>query len=217
VGVLGGTFDPVHLGHLRLAEAVRRRLDLPRVLIVPAALPPHKPPQSLTPAHHRAAMLRLALAGASGLELCTIELDTGGVCFTIDTLRALAGRPIFIVGSDALLHLHTWRRHGDLLAGFDLAAADRADEGLERIEPRLAPEIRARLVKLPWRSEAGEIARLDPGAGGRVFHVPLAPSPIASSQIRGRVAAGESIAELVPADVARYIHRMGLYRQEVSR
>jgi len=222
VGVLGGTFDPVHLGHLRLARAVQAQLHLPRVLLVPAAVPPHKPAWSLTPAPYRVAMLRLALTGATDLELSTIELDRGGVCYTIDTLHALAagpaaGPPVFILGSDSLPQLHTWRRSADLLARFDFAVVDRAGEELARIVPALAPQVRERLVRLPGRIDAAGIARLAPGAGGRIFHVPLSASPIASRGIRERVAAGEPVDELVPADVARYIHDMGLYREEAAR
>lgn len=222
VGVLGGTFDPVHLGHLQVADRVRRVMDLPRVLLLPTAMPPHKSAQDLAPAHHRAEMLRLALEGWSGLELCTLELSPDRVCFTIDTLRAMrrgppACEPMFCVGTDALLQIHTWRDWRDLLDEFDLIGIDRAGLTLDREMGRLAPAVAARISRVPDVAGAGADLLRHPSPGRRIFYVAMAPIPISSSDIRARAAAGLSLASLVPPAVAAYIQEAGLYRQEDHR
>jgi nicotinate-nucleotide adenylyltransferase len=223
VGVLGGTFDPVHVAHLAIADAVRRRLALDRILLVPAALPPHKRAGELSPAADRVAMLRLALADREGLEVCTLELAGDRVCYTIDTLRrlrdgALALCPVFILGSDSLLQIHTWREYLALLAEFDLAVVDRAGHELARSRREIPVEIARRLVVVPEAAaDTGREGVPDAGRGGRVFHVPFAPVSISSSAIRELAARGEPLDGLVPQAVSAYIDRAGLYRQESAR
>lgn len=211
VGVLGGTFDPVHLGHLHVASQVRDRLRLRRVLLVPAAVPPHKDSRDVASAQHRRAMLELALADTEGLELCLLELRRGGVSYTVDTLRSLAAgepplRPLFIVGLDALAELSTWREHRALLKTFDLVAVDRPERGETR---PVEPEVSARVV-VPRSPE--HLAALDPGRGGRIFRVAIPEVAIASSEVRERIARGEPLDGLVPPAVARYIREHRLYR-----
>jgi nicotinate-nucleotide adenylyltransferase len=222
VGVLGGSFDPVHLGHLTIAGRVRKRLALSRMLLVPAAVPPHKPPDQLSPGHHREAMLRLALEDAEGLELCRLELDLGRVCYTVDTLRALRDgsppcRPIFVLGMDSLLQIETWRDHHDLVREFDLVVLDREGDGAESAGNGLERWIGERIVPLTGDvPREGELDRLEPGRGGRIFHFRSPRIPISSSMIRGRAAAGDDLAGLVSPAVAGYIQRTGLYRREES-
>ena len=218
-GLLGGSFDPVHEGHLRIAAEVRRRLGLQRALLMPAARPPHKLRAELSPAHHREAMLRLAIRGREGLEISTIELETGGVCYTIDTLRRLrdgevACQAVFIMGMDSLQQITTWWKWRELIDEFDLAVIERAEDGAPP-DRELHPEVVARLVTLAAPpSEEPPLARLRVGRGGRVFRLSIPPIPISSSAIRARVRAGSDLGGLVPPAVARYIHRSGLYRQE---
>jgi nicotinate-nucleotide adenylyltransferase len=205
--VLGGTFDPVHLGHLRMATEARRLLDLERTLLVPAARPPHKAPEALSPTLDRLAMLRLAIEGLAGLEVSTIELERPGVGYTIDTLRLLReGRPprdpVFILGLDALVQLPSWRGWRALLEEFDLAVVARVEDGSGN---RLPPEIAARVVAGP---------AIDAGRGGRVFRLPIEPVAVSSSAIRERARSGGGLDGLVPPGVARYIQRTGLYRRE---
>jgi nicotinate-nucleotide adenylyltransferase len=222
IGVLGGTFDPIHRGHLHIAEAVRTRLGLSRVVLVPTAVPPHKAQESLAPIEHRLAMLRMALAEHPALECSDLELDPTRIAYTIDTLRALragppAQAPLFILGTDALVQLPTWREGERLLREFDLVAVDRAEHPLASVLPRLDPEIRARVVELPAHGTAAELAPLRLGAGGRILHLALSPSAVSSSTIRASAARGADLTELVPLPVAQYIQRMGLYRQEGRR
>jgi nicotinate-nucleotide adenylyltransferase len=220
-GVLGGTFDPVHLGHLEIAERVRQALELSRVLFVPSTFPPHKSPSQVTPAHHRAAMVRLALEGRPGLEMSTIELERPGVCYTIDTLRELGrredGDPVFILGTDALATLHTWREWERLLAEFDLVAIDRPGAELREVARRAAPAIVSRVVHVERLPGSDGVRRLEPGRGGRVIHLPIEPIRISSSEIRRAASAGLGLERLVPAPVARYIQDTRIYSHGPAR
>jgi len=212
LGVLGGSFDPVHLGHLALAEQARQLLGLERMLLLPTASPPHKPALALAPPRHREAMLRLAVAGRPGLEICELELAGDRTHYTIDTLRALrqgppACRPVFVMGMDSLLEIETWKEYRRLLEEFDLAVMDRSGEQPAVARQRLSADVAPRLVEL------GN-APLDAGAGGRIFHIPAEPVPISSTEIRSRVARGLPVDQLVPPGVAGYIRESGLYREE---
>ena len=218
-GLLGGSFDPVHEGHLRIAEEVRRLLGLSRALLMPAAWAPHKARAKLSPAHHREAMLRLAIQGREGLEVSTIELQTGRVCYTIDTLRRFRDaeppcKAVFILGMDSLQQVTTWRRWRELIDEFDLAVIERTESDAP-MDRDLNPAVAARLVTLaaPSPPEA-LLARLHVGRGGRIFLLSIPPITISSSAIRTRARAGSDLGGLVPPAVARYIHRAGLYRQE---
>jgi nicotinate-nucleotide adenylyltransferase len=226
VGVLGGTFDPVHLGHLHAAEHARRVFALPRVLLVPCSTPPHKSRPDLTPAEHRLAMLRAAVEGRQGLEVSDIEIVRGGVSYTIETLRALASgpapaRPLLILGLDALREIGTWYRHGELLSEFDLIAVERPPEGEAPAESGAAAlprEFEARVVPVPCEDGAGSSADSRREAtGGRIYRVRIPPLPVSSSRVRAVASAGGPLAGLVPSAVARYIQRQGLYRKEARR
>ena len=212
VGVLGGSFDPVHMGHLALVDHARRRLGLQRMLLLPTAVPPHKPAVALSSARHRVAMLRLAVAGREGLELCELDLTGDEVRYTIDTLRTLrdgspACRPVFVMGMDSLLEIETWKEYRSLMEEFDLAVMDRPGGLLAETRDRLPADAAPRLVEL-------ENPPADLGAGGRIFHIPIEPIPISSTEIRAGVAQGLPVDSLVPPGVAGYIRQSGLYRDE---
>lgn len=219
IGLLGGSFDPVHEGHLRVAEEVRRLLGLSRTLLMPAAFPPHKAREQMSPAHHRETMVRLAIRGREGLGVSTIELQTGGVCYTIDTLRRLRDgeppcNPVFILGTDSLHQITTWWKWRELIEEFDLAVIERIEDDAPT-DRDLNPEVSARLVTLADASHPdAPLDRLQVGRGGRIFLLSIPPIPISSSAIRARARAGSDLGGLVPPAVARYIHDTGLYRQE---
>ena len=196
--VFGGSFNPVHLGHLNAALDALEQFELDRVLFVPCACPPHKPPGAMAPAAHRLAMLAIAARDEPRFGVSDIEIRRGGVSYTVDTLRTLrAQSPAadwhFIVGADSLLELHLWREIGALLElctfvtlarpGFDVA------EAAQRIP--LPPPWPERLA-----ARVAEGHRMD----------------IAASDIRRRLAAGRSVRYLVPAGVLEYIQSHGLYR-----
>jgi nicotinate-nucleotide adenylyltransferase len=209
VGILGGTFDPVHRGHLALASGVRDALGLSRVLFVPCAIPPHKPNRPVTAAYHRLELLYLASEGFPGLEIDTLEIARGGVSYSIDTLRAIRTSgldPVFILGSDALAEISTWRDHRSLLAEFDFVSVGRPQDEGPSLPDAWAEDARRRVSPVP----APPAARL--GAGGRVVRLPLDVPSISSSLVRSRAAAGADLGPLVPPRVARYIQRHRLYR-----
>lgn len=212
VGLLGGTFDPVHLGHLHVADRVREALGLRRVLLVLSATPPHKVEHPVGSPDHRMEMLRLAVADRPGLETCTLEIDRGGISYTIDTLRQLRERspeivPVFIIGMDSLPELPTWREYRSLVAEFDLVVVDRPGTDLPSVCAGLEPYLAERVLK-PERMPAGSEP---PGTGGRILHVTIPEVGISSTAIRRRAAGGRPLDGLVPPSVARYILRHRLY------
>jgi nicotinate-nucleotide adenylyltransferase len=208
VGILGGSFDPVHRGHLALASRARLALGLPRVLFLPCAEPPHKPARRLARRYHRLEMLYLALEGCEGLGVSTYEIGRGGVHYTIDTLRAIRGedglQPVFLLGSDALSDVGSWRRYEELLAEFDFGVVARPDagEGTRAWAEAAAPK-------------PSELTAL--GSGGRILQLPFEVPAISSSLVRRRSASGDPLCDLVPHSVARYIQRHGLYMEEAHR
>ncbi|MCP3981332.1 MAG: nicotinate (nicotinamide) nucleotide adenylyltransferase [bacterium] len=218
VAILGGTFDPVHLGHLGVAEAVMRRLGASRLVLMPAGKPPHKPAAELTAADHREAMLRLAVEGRPGLEVSTLEVASPGVCFTLDTMRRLReldprAQPVFVLGMDSLVELHTWHEFERLVEEFDLAVVDRPDSPIDRVRDRLHPVVRDRLY-VPADPDAVLLDQLpDLGSGGRIVYIEMPQIDVSSSRARACAAAGEPLDELVPPTVARYIQRNELYRE----
>ena len=192
--MLGGTFDPVHRGHLALARAARDELALDELLFVPAGQPWRKAGRIMAPANHRLAMLRLALAGEPAFRVETLELDRPGPSYTVDTLEALrAARPgdelFFIAGEDALADLPNWVRPQRILELATLAVARR--EGV----PQAAGE------RLPGLSE-------------RVVRLKMPLVDVSATEIRERVRRGEPIGEMVPPAVAAYIREHGLYRRD---
>lgn len=205
VGLLGGTFDPIHLGHLAVAEEAREALGLEKVVFVPAAAPPHKPGLPISPAGDRAAMVELAIRGNPAFELSRIELARAGPSYAVDTLAELAGtraadgRPIawtFVLSVDALLGLPAWREPLRLLDLCRMAVAPR--EGWDRPEAAWLEE------QFPGRSD--RFTFLD---GPRLA--------ISASAVRERVALGRSIRYLVPDDVRAYIADHSLYRTPARR
>jgi nicotinate-nucleotide adenylyltransferase len=196
IGILGGSFDPVHIGHLVLAEAAVHHLGLERLLLMPAGLPAHKRRRAIAPVGHRIAMLRLAARGNPRLRVSTRETERPGVTFTVDTLEALArtGRAewFFVMGEDSLREFDTWREPDRILELAKLAVVRRQGDGPRARAPRAA--VRRRVVDVPM-----------PVVG------------ISSSEIRSRVARGASVRYWVPDAVRLYMDRHGLYRTRHSR
>lgn len=197
---MGGTFDPIHLGHLAIAEAARSALDLERVLFLPAGVPPHKPDGVAAPAEDRAAMVRLAIEGNPAFELSRVDVDRAGPSFTADSVRLIAeaqkaaGREtdlVLIMSAETLAGLPDWHEPARLLASCRVAVAPRA--GLPPPDP-------------DW------IEASFPGLADRIVTLDGPRLDISSTVIRERVATGRSIHHLVPEAVERYIADHGLYR-----
>jgi nicotinate-nucleotide adenylyltransferase len=200
IGILGGTFDPVHHGHLVIAEEAREALGLERVLLVPAATPPHKPDRPVTDAVHRLAMAELAVAGNPSFAVGRLELDRGGASYTVDTLEALrtdgVTEPWLILSAEALAGFPAWRDPGRILDLARLAVVPRGGFDL------LGPE---------W------FGGRFPGRGDRVRFLSGPLLPISGSVVRRRAAAGRSVRYLVPDAVAAYIAQHSLYTDPTWR
>jgi len=209
----GGTFDPVHCGHLAVARAARDALAA-EVRLVPAADPPHKD-ATHADAAQRAEMLELAIDGAPGLCVDRRELGRPGPSYSVDTLRELRAefgpaRPLaWLVGGDSLLQLHTWHRWRELFGLAHVLAVPRPGAPLEADTlARLAPEVHAE-VAARWRAP-GDLSSAP--AGGFAVLAPPALREESSSELRRRIAAGEPWQGWVPAPVAAFIEARGLYR-----
>jgi nicotinate-nucleotide adenylyltransferase len=194
LGVFGGTFDPVHAGHLMIASEAAARLALDRVLFVPARRPAHKRSRGLADVEHRMAMLRLAIRGNPAFGVSRLEADRDGVSFTVRTLEALrtAGERqlYFLMGQDSLEEFATWREPERILELARLAVVPRG----EREMPAISPRLRRRVVYL------------------RVPRI-----AIASSEIRRRFTAGLPVRYWTPDPVIRYVIRHGLYGTRTRR
>jgi nicotinate-nucleotide adenylyltransferase len=209
LGILGGTFNPIHRAHLRLAEVAQAELSLSKVLFVPAGDPPLKQ-AGVAPAHHRLAMVRLALADRPGFEVLELELERSGPSYTVDTLAELArrnpgARLWFIVGADALAQLEQWRSPERLfeLASFAAARRPGSPGGLaELLPPRLARSFRPKDER-SWLHVSGNVLR----------ELPFAPLDVSATEIRRRAARGEDIGYWVPPRVAAYIAEHQLYQE----
>lgn len=204
-GIMGGTFDPIHYGHLLAAEECRRRLDIDRIVFVPAGSPPHKTERRVTPAEDRYAMTLLATAGVPEFSVSRMEIERKRPTHTVDTLREFIARGtppgdlFFITGLDALLSIETWVDYMLLPTLCTLVTATRPGydvQGLDSLPERIRDNLR--LVEIP------EFA-------------------ISSTEIRRRAGDGRGVRFLVPRLVEAYIESAGLYRNveasnmEVSR
>jgi nicotinate-nucleotide adenylyltransferase len=189
IGVLGGTFDPPHRGHVRMGAVARDVLGLDRVLFSPAAHPPHKPDSETTAYHHRVAMLEAAVAGEDRLVVARLE-EANAPSYTVSLLRACRERTradlYFVMGADSLVDLPTWKDPGEIL--------------------RLAT-----LVVFA-REKASLVLPVDGDASVVVFEEPLID--VSSTEVRAAIERGEIATEQIPPSVAAYIARNRLYRRD---
>jgi len=198
LGILGGTFDPVHAGHIFVAEEARIRLHLDKVLFIPAGNPWLKVNRTITAAIHRVEMVRLAIAKHEHFELSTMEVERGGPSYTVDTLEELRRQPDYrdlhlLLGLDSFVELPLWKDADRIITLCKLVVVPRYGNNL--------PELREVAQKLKGLS-ADEVVVLDSPMIG-----------ISSSGIRDRVAHGLPVDYLVPGAVERYIIAHGLYRE----
>lgn len=200
IGVMGGTFDPIHYGHLVTGEGACAEFGLDQVLFVPAGQPPHKAAHEVSPAHHRYMMTVLATVGNPRFHVSRVDIDREGPSYTIDTLRLLKAQCgddceiFFITGADAMLEILTWKDAEELLNNWRFIAASRPGYDLDTLRERLGP--------------------LWPRCEGRISILQIPALAISSSDIRQRVRQGRPIRYLLPDAVAHYIEKSGLYKAE---
>ena len=194
LGLMGGTFDPIHYGHLAAAEVARYEFGLVKVVFIPAGQPPHKTGQKISPAAHRLAMVRLAVASNPFFEVSTVEIDRPGPSYTVETVSAFrhlysSAEIYFITGADAVAEISTWRRIEELLRLCWLVAVTRPGYLLEDLREWLVkPEL--------WR---------------KILTLQVPGVAVSSTEIRERVRAGRPVKYLLPEAVEDYIARHGLY------
>jgi len=210
--VFGGSFNPIHLGHLLMADEMLERLRLDRVIFVPAAAPPHKPPALLAPAEHRYEMVRLAVAGHPGFEVSDLELRRRGPSYTVDTLEALAERGdelFLVVGSETFLDLLSWRRPRRIAELARLVVVPRTGSAFD-------PE-GAAAQKVLREIEAERFVTAEEAiTPATVVVVHAASLPISSSDLRARARAGRSLDYRVPEAVAAYVRAHRLYAGDAA-
>jgi len=210
IGILGGTFDPIHLGHLRSAEEIGQELDLQKVYLIPSASPPHKIKASVLLFEHRLAMVNLALGDSLKIEALDIEGKRPGLSYTIETLKELhnkfspAPEVFFVLGMDAFIEIKTWKEYHKLFDYTHFVIIRRGGyppEGLEAFILGLAPGVKRAPETDTFLMPSGKTIVLK------------APTfmDISSTHIREMVGRGQSIRFLVPESVRQYIIQKGLY------
>jgi nicotinate-nucleotide adenylyltransferase len=196
IGILGGTFDPVHLGHLKIAETALKQLELGRVLFLPAGQPWLKMDRDVTPAIHRKAMIGIAIADYEKFELSTVEMERKGATYTVDTLEFIhrtiddATEIYFLLGWDSLIQFPQWKQPERIVKLCRIVAFTRS-----RMEP---PDLQ-------------EMEKEIPGIVRSTTILDIPPIDISSSDIRGRIAQGLSVSDMVPGGVEEYIKAHRLY------
>ena len=213
IGLLGGTLDPIHAGHVETARAAKRALGLDRVYVLPSNVPPHRAQQPFASGYHRFAMTALAIDGIDGLAASDIELRAPGPSYTADTLtrfRERSGIPgtriFFITGADAFAEIETWHRYPDVLELAHFAVVSRPQfpvEHLRDVLPSLAP----RMISVAANRQPPAASR----DSSTIFLIDAPTPDVSSTEIRRRLFAGEPVSAMLPKAVERHIHQHRLY------
>ena len=210
IGILGGTFDPIHLGHLRTAEEVGEGLDLEKVYLIPSASPPHKTDEPVTPFHHRLAMAGMAANQSPMLEALDLEGKRPGLSYSIETLRELRNMLgpesdlYFIIGTDAFIEIDTWMEYQRLFDYANFAVIRRAGYDVKSFESFLTTlhsDIKSTSVADVYVISSGK----------KILVITSTLMEISSTRIRQLAAQGRSVRFLVPEAVGEYIRQQGLY------
>jgi nicotinate-nucleotide adenylyltransferase len=207
LGILGGTFDPVHLGHLDLADAAHKALGLTEIVLVPSNVPPHRP-QPITSAYHRFAMVAIAVQERPGWRAADLELRSDGPSFTSRTLEDFHRRGyrpaelFFVIGADAFFEIESWRDYPNLLEAAHFVVISRPGIPVGTVAERL-PHLGARMVTRPADALTSDVPL--------IIWIDAPTADVSATAIRERLAAGESIAGLVLPRVRQHIEQHGLY------
>ncbi len=213
IGVLGGTFDPIHLGHLRIGERVKEYFCLDKIFFVPSSSPPHKNSSMITEASLRFRMVEIALKGRDGFIPLPIEISRGGVSYTIDTLKDLKkinkdAQLYLILGVDAFIEIKTWKEWQKLLSEYSVIIISRPGSSMEKAENILVEE-GIKFEKVNYLEKKKSKIKYP-----YIYIFEMDSLPISSSEIRERVRKGLSIKNFVLPEIEKYIIENGLYRGE---
>jgi nicotinate-nucleotide adenylyltransferase len=223
IGLLGGTFNPIHCCHLSIAQSVLENVELDRMVFVPSGDPPHKTCEGLAPARHRVEMVRLAIAGTAAFSVSEVEIDRSSKSYSIDTIRLLRTvhgaecEQFFVIGLDAFLEIGSWKEASELIHSIHFVVISRPGSqfvSLSRIPilPRFDPQALAAL-------DGEHERRMDVSLSSttRLILLRLAPCNISASLIRDRLKHGQSVSNLLPAPVESYILQNNLYMEASNR
>jgi len=227
IGIMGGTFDPIHLGHLRAAEEIYWAFDLDKIIFIPSSRPPHKDANKVAPALHRYEMVSLATIFTPYFSVSSIEIDRPGRSYSVETVQEIQkvyGKDAvlyFIVGVDAFLEISTWKDARELLACVRFIVTARPGWRLDDVERYLRPKQLEKLGNPRFRylkiSEIESEAEIKTPKKGLVLLVEVVSHDISSTEIRHLVEEGRSIRFLVPDTVAAYMDKNQLYRENSRR
>jgi nicotinate-nucleotide adenylyltransferase len=223
VGLLGGSFNPIHNGHLAIAHHVHERLQLARILFIPTGNPPHKPSDSLAPAKARLEMVRLAITDTPFFEVSTIELDREGKSYSVDTVREIqtqcgpSSKLFFIIGLDAFLEFPTWKAPEELLRLCHFVIVPRPGQSFQALaKMALLSDVHAQALT---QLDKGVLSQVDiPISNSSGLTCLAIPSnPISASDIRRRIRSGLPLANMLPPPVESYILHHSLYQEDGNR
>ena len=207
LGILGGTFDPLHVGHMDVGDAAYAALRLTEMVLVTSNVPPHRP-QPLTSVYHRFAMVAIAVQGRPGWQAADLELRHAAPSYTSRTLDRFHNRGyeavelFFVIGADAFVEIESWRDYPNILEAAHFVVVSRPGLPVARVSERL-PHLGSRMVTDPARALSSEVPL--------IILIDAPTSDVSSTAIRLRLAAGESITGMVPAGVQQHIEQHGLY------
>jgi nicotinate-nucleotide adenylyltransferase len=212
IGLLGGSFNPVHNAHLRIADEAQSSCRLDRVIFIPAADPPHKPVAGDISFACRSTMVGIAIAEKTGFELSMLEAERHGKSYSIDTIRIFRERfphdeLFFIIGADSFLEIGTWHRYGEILTSCNLIVVERPGAPVSDLIDALPKAVREEFTY------DHDEARLTHRSGTTITVITGTPLDISSTEIRRRAAADADISASVPPDVAAYISQQRIYHQ----
>jgi nicotinate-nucleotide adenylyltransferase len=215
-GLLGGTFNPIHVAHLRAAEDVAEALGLARVVFVPSATPPHKKPapgEVMAPAELRLAWVARAVAGNPCFAVDDLEVARGGLSYSVETLRAYGARlaperPVFVIGQDAMAEIHTWKEPAELLALAHFAVMTRPPLAPASLAALLPPDLARAFAFEPDGAAAHHRE-----AGTWMRRVPVTPLDVSASDLRARIRGGRSVRYLIPDAVREAVLASGVYAE----
>ena len=212
IGLLGGSFNPVHNAHLRIAGEAQQACSLDRVIFIPTADPPHKLLAGDVSFESRSKMVSMAIAGRPGFEISKIEAERGGKSYSIDTIKALRERftddeLFFIIGGDSFLEIGTWHRYAEIFSSCNLVVVERPGCPVTNPVDALPDADRGYFT---FEAESGHLTH---ESQNKIIFIKGSPQELSSTEIRRLAAAGKDITRHVPPDVAAYITNQRIYNQ----